>query len=106
MQARLLTQEPGMTFPVFREVELEAQTLVALGPQALTSLVAETAEQQEYYDLGGMDGPSPYATTLAQLDALIGRLKQVRAAVQALAAPQHEWSENAYCMVCGADGAA
>src|SRR5215831_17609212 len=106
IQTRLHVHLPGERFPVVQEVTLSAAEWLNLGAQALSTLPQETAGRQEYYALGGCDGASSYTETLQQLDALIGRLKQVRAEVQALREHTWAWTEDQYCLICGADGAA
>jgi hypothetical protein len=46
------------------------------------------------------------ADLLRQIDASIGMLKQFRQTVQGLDAHTHQWGEDDYCVICGADGRA
>jgi hypothetical protein len=65
---------------------------------------AEACRIAESADLGGME--SPYPDILADIDAAIGILKRHRAVIQSLSEHSHEWSDNDYCFICGADGRA
>lgn len=59
-----------------------------------------------YWELGGAEGPSPYADAMKQIDATIGQLKRVRADLQKLDGHIHHWNEDDYCDICGMDGRA
>lgn len=67
---------------------------------------SRTTRSAEYFKLSDCDGQSPYDFALAQLDAAIGRLKHSRRDMQRLSKHVHQWDENDYCYICGADGRA
>jgi hypothetical protein len=48
----------------------------------------------------------PYVYELREVDAVIGYLKHFRAELQSLSEHEHEWSDNDWCLICGADGRA
>lgn len=65
-----------------------------------------TMKSAEYWDLSGGEGPNPYRRSLNQIDAAIGMLKRQRSEMQRLARHVHDYNENDYCTICGADGRA
>jgi len=63
---------------------------------------------EQWFELSGVSGNvrSPYQVSLNHIDAAIGRLKRLRKEMQDLSVHRHEWSEDDYCIYCGADGRA
>ena len=74
----------------------------------LTSILISRSnhQQQAYVNSGPWDFASPYQQALNEIDAAIGRLKALRREMQSIARHSHEWNDNDYCSVCGADGRA
>lgn len=59
--------------------------------------IAQAKRSQEYWDLGGNDGPEP-------LYCLIKALQQALAEARELRRHQHKYDEDDYCVICGRDG--
>ena len=74
--------------------------------QLLAMVPSQASRSQNYFELGDADGTSPYQSAISELDELIGFAKEIRAELQSLNKHSHEWNSDAYCVVCGADGAA
>jgi hypothetical protein len=67
------------------------------------------ARSEEYYYLAGLglsDAPRPYHKSKRDLQRLIGYANREIKAIQQLERHTHEWDEEDYCMICGADGRA
>ena len=65
-------------------------------------IIQQATRSQEYWDLGGMDpddGTPPLHQLEADLEAALGE-------VRALIHHVHDWDEDQWCSVCGADGLA
>jgi hypothetical protein len=67
-------------------------------------LELEICSSAEGADLAGEE--SPYQWHLGRIDAAIGHLKRFRREVQGLSKHAHDWNDNDYCSICGADGRA
>lgn len=64
------------------------------------ALVEAAMTEREYIDLAGLsedETSDPYETVAHALRKALER-------VEALRAHAHEWTEDAYCAICGADG--
>ena len=80
----------------YKEMEQAAIDRYAL---ELWPLVSKATRDDEYYYLGGCDGPRP-------LYALQKALQQALADVRRIRYHQHQWNDNDYCDICGNDGRA
>lgn len=72
----------------------------------LPFIPAQVNRTAEYWNLAGMEGPNPYRTAMREVDAMIGKLKRLRAHLQELETHEHDWNEDDYCQICRADGRA
>lgn len=59
----------------------------------------------QYEDLAGED-ITAYNRLMAEIDHSIGVLKKFRRDVQSMNHHAHDWGDDDYCMICGADGRA
>jgi hypothetical protein len=77
--------------------------------ECATHLPYEAARRQETYDLQGLgpgDGPSPYDEAENLIEDAIAKLRTAAEEINTLRRHRHEWGDNDYCQVCGADGRA
>lgn len=72
----------------------------------IAALPQRAARNAEYSDLAGEDSAADYAEAQRALGALIAEAKHAHAALTALRHHRHDWNEDDYCNVCGADGRA
>lgn len=71
----------------------------------LTSrLEREATRSAEFADAAGEE--APYKHVLGDIDAAIGQLKRFRHEMQKIAGHAHDWNDDDYCSICGADGRA
>lgn len=73
---------------------------------ALQGMLDGLTRRYQSWELGGCDEPDPYTEALKMIDSTIGELKRERRYVQRLREHLHEWGEDDYCLICGADGRA
>ena len=73
--------------------------------QAIEAAERKAKLAAQYVNLGGYNA-DPYDDLARQIDRSIGRLKRARKDAQALRAHTHDWDQNDYCVICGADGRA
>ena len=66
----------------------------------------EAARNAKYFELSGMDGPNPYDAALNCIGRAIAELRQEARAIKALKNHAHNWNDDDYCSICGADGRA
>ena len=79
---------------------------------AIAVLPREAAKSNQYYELSGI-GPDEAEGILPPYDEAIRDLERVRAqcgkalaAIRKLKGHKHDWNEDDYCSICGADGRA
>ena len=63
----------------------------------------QVAEQRAYEELGD-SGYDPCIQRQREISHLIGQLKRVHADIGQLRSYLHDWSDDDYCLICGADG--
>lgn len=68
--------------------------------------ISQANSQNQYWENGDCDTFPPYRQALNEIDAAIGKLKAARREMQAIASHMHEWNDDDYCRICGADGRA
>ena len=73
---------------------------------AIRRLPRAAARSAEYAELAGEHGADVYLCAVDQLDALLRAIKEAKADLASLRRHAHEWNEDNYCSVCGADGCA
>ena len=81
----------------------EAQAFAQI-ESALSSLPSIAAREAGSAELAGER--APYADIMARLSHLIGEAKVIHAQIGALASHSHDWNDDDYCVICGADGRA
>jgi hypothetical protein len=74
--------------------------------QRLTYLPSLVARSAEYAHLAGEDARREYRNALTMLGHIIKQAKETHAELSGLSTHQHEWNDNDYCDLCGADGRA
>lgn len=70
----------------------------------IQSMLSDAASESEYWELAGItesdtEEPHPYDLLQNALESGLRELKTLRE-------HRHEWGENDYCVICGADGRA
>lgn len=77
------------------QLQLEEDRIFA---ETLRPLINQARKSDDYADLAGEPAPA--------LAALKGALQRAIDAITVIVSHEHDWSDNDYCRVCGADGRA
>jgi hypothetical protein len=95
-----------MTTVTFEQLhtQVTAWDLLRALMDRLESLPTEAARVAQYADLAGE--PSDYPRYQNDISHLIGRLKRVHQELGYLRRHRHDWDDQDYCAICGADGRA
>lgn len=74
---------------------------------ALMAFGSSVQRSATYADLGGdFSASDVYRDALKDLGAIIKQAKDLHAELNSLVNHAHEWNDDSYCNVCGADGRA
>ena len=66
--------------------------------------VHETGRRAQYAELAGESTVPVYKARLAEIGRAIAALKRAHADLSELQAHAHEWNDDGFCSICGADG--